>query len=101
MGASILDVGRCEVLIGCVGASRLCKVASVFCTEVSTSLTFSILAVWSGVVGFREGGRRCGLYSLSPVKNFQKRRARASFSSGCSFSNLAADWKISLNLVLI
>ena len=70
MGASMLDIGRCEVLIGCVGASWLCKVASIFCTEVSASLTFSILAVWSGVVGFREGGRRCGLYSLSPVKNF-------------------------------
>ena len=26
---------------------------------------------------------------------------RASFLSGCSFSNLAADWKISLDLVLI
>ena len=45
MGASMLDVGRCEVLIGCVGASRLCKVASVFCMEVIASFTFSISAV--------------------------------------------------------
>ena len=97
----MLDIGRCEVLIGCVGASQLCKVASIFCMEANTSFMFSILAVWSGVVGFGEGGRRCGLYLLSPVKNFWKRRTRASFLSGCSFLNLAADWKNSLNLVLI
>ena len=67
MGAGMLDIGRCKVLIGCVGASRLCRVASIFCMDVNASFTFSILAVWSGVVGFGEGGRRCGLYSLSPV----------------------------------
>ena len=82
MGVSMLDIGRCEVLIGCVGASQLCKVASVFCTEVNASFTFSISAVWSGVLGFGEGRRRCGLYSLSLVKNFWKRRAGPLFHLG-------------------
>ena len=50
MGAGMLDIGQCEVLIGCLGASQLCRVASIFCTYVNASFIFSISAVWSGGV---------------------------------------------------
>ena len=79
MGAGMFDIGQCEVLIGCVGANWLCKFASIFCTEVNASFTFSISAVWSGVVGFGEGGRRCGLNLLSPVKKLSEEACKVLF----------------------